>query len=79
MAWFISFACNRVQPVHKGVTGIGAHGLASHAGGVRSIAISWTIRFLFSIGGLIIASLAVVKISGKINRHAGLAGHGCFV
>ena len=60
-----------MQPVHKGVTGIGASASAGQAGGVGSIAISWAIRFLCGVGRLIVASLAVVKISGEINCHAG--------
>ena len=72
MAWFISFTCNRVQPVHKGVTEIGASGSAGSADGVGSIAISRAIRFVRGVIGLIVASLGFVKISGEINRHAGL-------
>ena len=30
----ISFACNEVRPLHKGVTGIGADGMAGTACGV---------------------------------------------
>jgi len=46
MTRFISFACNRVQPLHKGVPGIGASAWAGRAGGVGGIAISWAIRFV---------------------------------
>jgi hypothetical protein len=60
-----------VQPVHKGVTEIGALGAADRAGRVGNIAISWTIRFMSGACSLIFANLVVVKISGKINHHAG--------
>lgn len=72
MTGFISFVCNGVRPLHKGVTGIGAAGRAALADGVANIAISQAIRFGIDVGCLIAASRALVKISAEINRQAGL-------
>ena len=70
MTGFISFVCNGVPPLHKGVTGIGAAASKAHAGGAANIAISWAIRFGSDVGCWIPASRALVKISAEINRHA---------
>jgi hypothetical protein len=70
MAWFISFACNEVQPVHKGVTGIGASASTGRIDVVGSFAIGWTMSFGKVLGCLMAANLAVVKISAEINCHA---------
>jgi|SRR5450432_267949 hypothetical protein len=71
MTGFISFVCNGVPPLHKGVTGIGAAASKAHAGGAANIAISWAIRFGSDVERVIASSRALVKISAEINRHAG--------
>ena len=69
MAGFISFACNRVQPVHKGVTGIGAQGSVDMLMRLQNCDFL-DIRFVYRVERLIVDSRALVKISGETNRHA---------
>ena len=71
MTGFISFVCNGVQPLHKGVTGIGAAGQAALAGGLHDSAILPGIRFARGPWALIADAVAAVKIFVEINCNAG--------
>jgi hypothetical protein len=72
MAGFISFASNGVQPLHKGVTEIGAVRSVGSVHGVGSVEISRGFGLYQARDLGIFADPAAVKILGEINWHAGL-------